>query len=224
MAATPFPYAMTVESVGVFAGNRGIVPPAHTVLVDYFSTTAGPPPLEDMGQAPLTVVVEGTGTVDRLLDLPSYACGQIELLTAVPQAGWHFAGWSGLATGTQNPVAVTMAGAGSVTARFVNYVADAPGLPLLPLVTLLHQCTPNPFNPQTVVSFDLAEAGAVRLQVYGIDGRLIRTLADGPLTAGRHERTWNGRDEDGRRVGSGVYLARLTTSAGSSVGRMVLLK
>ncbi len=224
MAATPFPYAMTVESVGVFAGNRGIAPPAHTVLVDYFSTTAGPPPLEDTGLAPLSVIVEGTGTVDRLLDLPSYACGQVEQLTAVPQTGWHFAGWSGLATGTQNPVAVTMAGAGTVTARFVNHVADAPGLPLVPLVTLLHQCTPNPFNPQTVVAFDLAEAGAVRLQVYGIDGRLVRTLADGQLTAGRHERTWNGQDEDGRRVGSGVYLARLTTSAGSSMGRMVLLK
>ncbi len=119
VAGGPFNYDMTVTAIGLFAGNRGFSPPAHTVLVDYIHNTAGVPAGEDGQRAPLAVTVDGGGAVTRALDLPGYGCGQVETLTAVDQPGWRFDSWSGAVTGTQNPVQVTMSGAAAVTAHFV---------------------------------------------------------------------------------------------------------
>ncbi len=213
-------YAMAVTAVGVYAGNRGLTPPAHTVLVDYFNHEPGAPALEDAARAPLTVTVVGGGSVERLLDLPTYACGQEARLTAVPLTGWTFAGWEGDAGGTTNPLWVTMDGPRAVTARFTFDLAAAP----LPLVTRLYPCAPNPFNPRTTVAFELAREGSARLCVYGLDGRLIRELAAGRLAAGRHEYAWDGRDSRGRLAAAGAYLLRLSTPDGEREGRVVLLK
>jgi len=68
---------------------------------------------------------------------------------------------------------------------------------------------PNPFNPTTTIRFGLPAAGQVRLSVYDVTGRLIRTLIDGGLAEGPHEAVWDGRDASGRGVGSGSYFARL---------------
>jgi len=76
----------------------------------------------------------------------------------------------------------------------------------------------------TAVSFDLARAGTVRLQIYGLDGRLVRVLADGELPAGRHTFKWDGTDQGGQRLASGVYLTRLVTPGGAHTGRMTMLK
>ena len=118
VADGPFTYDMTVSAIGLFAGNRGVAPPAHTVLVDYFHNTAGAPAGEDAALAPLTVTLDGGGQVARALDLATYGCGQVETLTAVDQPGWRFVSWSGAASGSQNPVQVTLAGPASVTAHF----------------------------------------------------------------------------------------------------------
>jgi hypothetical protein len=96
--------------------------------------------------------------------------------------------------------------------------------PVLPLQTVLHANSPNPFNPRTTISFELATGGRVRLLVYGVDGRLVRTLAAEDLPAGRHDRTWNGTDDTGRRVASGTYLLRLETAGGAQSRKMMLLK
>ena len=81
---------------------------------------------------------------------------------------------------------------------------------------------PNPFNPHTAIPFTLAAAGAVRLRVYDLRGRLVRTLWDGPLAAGAHRLDWDGRNAAGRPVASGVYLYRL--EAGGQVHSRKLLK
>jgi regulation of enolase protein 1 (concanavalin A-like superfamily) len=118
VANGPFTYDMTVSAIGLFAGNRGIAPPAHTVLVDYFHNTAGVPAGEDAAQAPLAVTLDGSGQVARALNLASYGCGQVETLTAIDQPGWRFVSWSGAVTGTQNPVQVALSGPAAVTAHF----------------------------------------------------------------------------------------------------------
>ena len=126
VAGTPFPYEMTVTETGLFAGNRGPNPPAHTVLVDYISNTAAAPVDEDITRAPLDVaIIGGGGLVTRDPDLANYACGQLVNLTAVDQPGWAFAGWSGDVVSLDNPLAVTMAGALSLTATFVPAVFHA---------------------------------------------------------------------------------------------------
>ncbi len=68
---------------------------------------------------------------------------------------------------------------------------------------------PNPFNPSTEIGFGLPAAARVRLVVYDVLGRRIRTLAEGNYPAGWHRVRWDGRDESGREVASGVYLYRL---------------
>jgi hypothetical protein len=78
-----------------------------------------------------------------------------------------------------------------------------------PVATARLTAHPNPFNPQTQLGFALHAAGWVKLDVYDVSGRHVRRLQDGLMNAGRHERTWDGRDDAGRTLPSGVYFARL---------------
>jgi hypothetical protein len=73
----------------------------------------------------------------------------------------------------------------------------------------LAQASPNPFNPRTLLAFELTEAGHVRLDIYDSRGRHIATLVDGRRAAGMHEEVFNGIDDHGRGLGSGVYHLRL---------------
>jgi hypothetical protein len=70
--------------------------------------------------------------------------------------------------------------------------------------------SPNPFNPESRISFTLPSAGNVRLAVYDLSGRLIKTLAAGGMGTGGHSLSWNAMDERGVRVSSGLYVYRLT--------------
>ncbi len=89
----------------------------------------------------------------------------------------------------------------------------------------LRQNTPNPFNPVTNIQFSVpANAGAVELSVYNVNGQLVRTLVDSEIEAGPHSVVWNGRDEGGRSVATGVYFARLVTAEETDVIKMALLK
>jgi hypothetical protein len=84
---------------------------------------------------------------------------------------------------------------------------------------------PNPFNPETTIRFTLPEAMPVTGEVYTVTGARVRTLArDAIFPGGENEIAWDGRDDAGRRVASGVYLARLRTTLGTRVARMILLE
>jgi len=88
----------------------------------------------------------------------------------------------------------------------------------------LNDCYPNPFNPQTLISFDMPAEGAARLEVFALNGRKVATLVDGTVGAGRHEQAWYGRDDSGQVVPSGVYFYRFQTGDFSESKQMVLLK
>ena len=89
----------------------------------------------------------------------------------------------------------------------------------------LHDAHPNPFNPQTTISFDLPRQTSVSLRVYDVSGRLVNVLLDGDIAAqGRNEVVWRGRDMAGRVVSAGVYFYRLDAGEFSETKRMVLVK
>lgn len=88
----------------------------------------------------------------------------------------------------------------------------------------LSQNMPNPFNPSTVIGYQLAEAGPVRLAIYSVLGQEVRVLVDERHEAGRFTVTWNGTDAHGQRVASGIYLYRLQAGDFTAVRRMLLLK
>jgi hypothetical protein len=94
----------------------------------------------------------------------------------------------------------------------------------MPIRYALHAAAPNPFNPKTAIRFDLPHAGLVRLAIYDISGRHVRTLVDGSMEAGSRVVDWNGKDDGGHTVGSGIYLYRLDAAAFSQTRKMVLLK
>jgi hypothetical protein len=83
---------------------------------------------------------------------------------------------------------------------------------------------PNPFNASTVIEFQLPQQTRVMLAVYDLRGRLVRTLVEGVLPAGRHRTSWNGSSATGEPVASGIYLYRLRTPTEILTGRMLLLK
>lgn len=84
---------------------------------------------------------------------------------------------------------------------------------------------PNPFNPGTVIAFDLPARAEVSLHVYDMSGRLIRTLLDGEVVEpGRRDVAWNGTDDGGRSVAAGVYVYRLDAGEYSEVRCMALIK
>jgi aminopeptidase N len=83
---------------------------------------------------------------------------------------------------------------------------------------------PNPFNPETAISFTLAEPGRAEVRVYGVDGALVRTLLSDDLSAGTHEVRWDGIDDARRPAASGVYFCRLTSGGRGDTRKMLLVR
>jgi hypothetical protein len=94
----------------------------------------------------------------------------------------------------------------------------------LPTDYVLAQNYPNPFNASTNISFDLPSGADVRLSVYDVLGREVATLIDGPLAAGNHVVTWNGRTDRGEEVSTGVFFYRLRSSEFDETKKMLMIK
>lgn len=83
---------------------------------------------------------------------------------------------------------------------------------------------PNPFNPQSTISFSLEKPEAARITLFSADGRPVRVLADRTFPAGPNTASWNGRDDRGRGLPSGSYLVRVETESGIRKSKVTLLK
>lgn len=100
---------------------------------------------------------------------------------------------------------------------------EVPAGPAGAPVLALHN-EPNPFNPATVIRFELPDDSQVTLEILDLAGRRVRVLADAVLSAGPHAIRWDGRDASGRGVASGVYFYRLDAGARHATGRMALVR
>lgn len=94
----------------------------------------------------------------------------------------------------------------------------------LPQDTQLLGNYPNPFNPSTTIRYHLSAQSHVRLTVLDAQGQVVRTLVDGMNSAGVHERVWNGTNENGDRVASGLYFYTLNTETEHVRQKMLLIK
>ncbi|MBW6514023.1 MAG: T9SS type A sorting domain-containing protein, partial [Candidatus Syntrophosphaera sp.] len=88
----------------------------------------------------------------------------------------------------------------------------------------LHENYPNPFNPTTTIRFDLPENSPVRLEIYNVKGQKVRSLLGSDLPKGSHSVIWNGLDDSGRPVSSGIYLYRLNSGSNEKTRKMMLMK
>jgi hypothetical protein len=102
---------------------------------------------------------------------------------------------------------------------------DAPHVrpPVAGGITLLG-VAPNPFHAGTVIRFSLDRASEATVRVYDTAGRAVRTLSEGALPAGAQSLTWDGRDDGGRPVSSGVYWYKVSTADHSARGKVVVIR
>jgi len=108
-------------------------------------------------------------------------------------------------------------------AQFTGYLA-LDGDVSLPGEFALHQNYPNPFNPSTVITYDLATDSNVRLDIFDIMGRNVKTLVNEKQIGGRHIVSWDANDQFGQAVSAGVYLTRLHTGNKVFTQKMILMK
>lgn len=83
---------------------------------------------------------------------------------------------------------------------------------------------PNPFNPSTTISFSIPSASKVEFSIYNIKGQKVKTLINNKLAEGKHNITWNGTDDFGKLVSSGIYLYRINAGNQTEVMKMLLMK
>jgi hypothetical protein len=189
---TTFDRALALDSVGVFAGNfapPGGSAPAYTARVDYVFNTARP--IEDEDGAGtgrhLEVEIEGGGSVTREPDQPTYDDGQEVVLTAVADPGWAFVGWSGAASGSDNPTVVTIEGPTTVGASFTLLPDDQP-----PQISdLVIDATSS--GAQVEFTTDEFALGAVS---YGLTPALELGVVDELTPAQAHDLSITGLDAD----------------------------
>jgi flagellar hook assembly protein FlgD len=96
----------------------------------------------------------------------------------------------------------------------------------LPRPVIIESNYPNPFSEETLIRFQLLEAGTVTIDIYSVDGKKVTTLTSQAFDAGRHGTTWDTLDEGGNPVSSGVYFARIRVRGQSQtyqVSRKIVL-
>jgi len=106
----------------------------------------------------------------------------------------------------------------------IEYTTTGGVTPGIPLVTELRAIYPNPFNPRARIAFSLADRTAVNIDIYNTRGQLVRRIPLGEKAAGQHQAEWDGRDDQGRDCGTGVYHIRMTAGSESFFRKAVLLK
>lgn len=110
------------------------------------------------------------------------------------------------------------------SAKLLNSPDGQEAPEVVELQTAMLPPQPNPFNPKTSLRFVLKDAGRVEFGVYDLQGHLVKQLANQMYSAGKHVLTWYGRNDQGRNMASGLYLARLTTGNYSQTHRLVLVR
>ena len=95
---------------------------------------------------------------------------------------------------------------------------------ITPVTKMLNQNYPNPFNPETAISFDMPKTANANLSVYNVKGQLVKTLLNGKADFGRNSLVWNGTDNSGANVSSGLYFYRLSTDGKTETRKMMLMK
>jgi hypothetical protein len=180
-------------------------------------------------------VVEGisSGWSELVFDEPFCSAGEgsgtgagIGYGTGGGLTGWLSADgqqWVGLRAGFGLAVQPILVGA-DLSMRVMSRAEAAPEPPPAPLQTALLPSGPNPFNPRTEIRFTLAAAQLVSLSVYNARGALVRRLADEVYDAGEHAIVWDGRNERGQGLASGMYIARFQAGNMVTTRRLTLVR
>ncbi len=172
------------------------------------------------------VVVAADGTVfianaDDGLRAYSYDGSSFTLMAHINDGGEAV----GVAVGADSTVFLAAGEMGLIAYKYSGYVTGFAGEPsILPASFSLDQNYPNPFNPTTIINYDVASAGHVELKVYNQLGQEIGTLVNSMKQIGSHQVVWEGKDNQGNVVSSGVYFYQLKSSSFMQTRKMLFIR
>jgi hypothetical protein len=168
----------------------------------------------------LTILVQGNGKVVAS-PLPigkTYDPNTVVTLTAIPDSSYFFAGWGGELSGEKNPESVTLDKSKNVSALF-KLITGIDDESIVPAEYSLSQNYPNPFNPSTTINFALKQSGKTTVKVYDITGRVVATLIDRQMEAGRYSVVFQLPN-----LASGVYFYKIESGDFVSMKKMIMVK
>jgi len=174
----------------------------------------------------VTAIAEpaGSGSVNMYPPKTEYEAGDIVRLNPIAAGGYLFQNWSGDITGSDYTVNLTVDGNKYIIAHFIIYNAVDEEKQVIPDKFALQQNFPNPFNPETLIRYQLAKVSNVKITIFNLQGQLIFSLVDEIQPAGYHKTRWLAIDNSGNKVPSGVYLYRMETDHYFDVKKMILMK
>ncbi len=190
----------------------------------------GPPPPGGFtfGDSPVfydlstTASYEGTVTVCISYDESDFSVPESELKVL------HYNGtsWDDVTTSLDTNANILCGATVSLSPFAIAWSTGPTAVPeQIPAQFALHPCAPNPFNPNTTIRYDVPSNGArVAITIFDVAGRRVRALVDGARPAGQQRVSWDGRDDAGRTVASGVYFYRMSSGSFTQTRKMVLLK
>jgi uncharacterized repeat protein (TIGR02543 family) len=138
----------------------------------------------------------------------TYNSGAFVTLTAEPDSGYVFDGWSGSLTGEQNPALITMNQNKNITAIF-KQISTSNANDVLSLQTRLGQIYPNPFSTVTTIPFEIKEASHIKISIINLLGQEVCTIINKDLQPGEYAIHWDGRDTNGTQVTEGIYFCQM---------------
>jgi len=144
-------------------------------------------------------------------------------ISAIPDDGYTFSQWSGSINTTNNPVSTIMDQAKSVIAHF-HKSTDISENNDFPNEFRLRQNYPNPFNPETTIEYQIPASGHIKLEICNTKGQTIRVLVDTYQKTGTYQTIWNGRDDSGYMVSSGIYYYILKNDTQIRIKKLLFIK
>ena len=168
----------------------------------------------------------GGGEFDGLItfdtEATSYSITYADLVTAISDVGELVVSgsWAIGATDGMSGVVISDANTLVIDAGAALAIDES----LIPEVFALHQNYPNPFNPVTNIQFDIPEESEVRMEIYNLMGQRVATLVNNTLEPGFHAVKWNGTNDFGKQLSSGMYIYSISANNFTSVKKLILMK
>jgi hypothetical protein len=198
--------------------NEGVAPPYHPypLLVKLEPVDSGAPVIDTLSGFDVKTWIPGAYTVQDSISIPA---GQARGFYDVKLAFFY---------PDSDAPAIQLANYGKDSAGWYKFstmevgAVSIEGRDVLAARNLELKVSPNPFTGSLAVNFTLPRAGDVACTMYDLSGKIVRRLADGPRTPGRHNLHWNGRDDAGRLAASGIYWVRLRAGQASLTKKVVI--
>ncbi len=144
-----------------------------------------------------------------------YNSGAVVTITAKPDSGYVFNGWSGDLSGNQNPTMLLMTQNKNITALFKQIINSINDYGVFSEQTKLGKSYPNPFSAETTIPFELKKASHIKISVLNILGQEVCTMINKHLPSGKYTITWDGSDKNGNRLTDGIYFCQMESEPNS---------